>query len=73
MSAIETELFRRRMAGFMQVGMRVHYHPVINESHDGRVYTVRAVDAELGRVWLEGKAEFVIAESVSMATESGEG
>ncbi|WP_448673385.1 hypothetical protein [Pseudoxanthomonas mexicana] len=73
MSAIDTELHRRRMTGFIKVGMRVHYHPVINRAHDGRVYTVRAVDVEQGRVWLEGKSGFVIAEAISCADMEGEG
>jgi hypothetical protein len=69
MSAIETELQRRRMAGFIKEGMAVRYHPIINEEHDGREYVVRAVDVAQGRIWLEGKAGFVTVEAVSSVEE----
>ncbi|CAN7330086.1 hypothetical protein LJR143_001660 [Pseudoxanthomonas sp. LjRoot143] len=73
MSALDREIHRRRMAGFIKVGAQVHYHPIINEQHDGRVYIVRDVDIEQGRVWLEGKSGFVIVDAVSSADASGEG
>lgn len=72
MSAIDNEMQRRRMAGFIKEGMAVHYHPIIDEAHDGRTYIVRAVDVEQGRIWLEGKSGFVTVEAVS-AADAGEG
>ena len=31
------------MTARFEVGDQVHYHPVIGEGHDGRVYTIRWV------------------------------
>jgi hypothetical protein len=55
--------------------VRVHYHPIIGEPHDGKVYTVRAdggpqlLSGHTWVVWLDGKAGCVCCEAVSEAPE----
>lgn len=55
----------------ISVGDLVHYHPVIGEPHDGRVYRVRDVcdiPSIKGAIWLEGKSGCVHPEAVSRAS-----
>ena len=56
----------------MEVGDKVHYHPIIGEPHDGKVYTVR----DLGTLpsghsvaWLAGKSGCVSINALSPAVE----
>ena len=53
---------------WLRLGARVLYHPVLGEPHNGRVYTVRAVQiAASGHAvaWLDGKSGFVAARNLS--------
>ena len=53
------------------IGDKVHYHPIIGESHDGKVYEIRDL-GELGHgaevAWLKGKAGCVVLEALSPAS-----
>lgn len=63
-----------------QIGDSVHYHPIIGEEHDGKVYEIWAVDPSLGGsgqpvAWLKGKSGCVHQEALSTASreENGNG
>lgn len=51
-------------------GQAVHYHPIIGEAHDGKVYVITHVGrAHSGHrvAWLDGKSGFVVLEALSAA------
>lgn len=55
------------------VGDRVHYHTIIGEPHDGKVYEVYAVDPNLGGskqsvAWLKGKSGCVSQQALAAAS-----
>ena len=56
-----------------KVGDKVHYHPIIGEAHDGKVYEIRHVDripsAKKPVAWLVGKAGCVCVEALSKASQ----
>lgn len=56
-------------AAWIRAGELVHYHPVIGEGYDGRIYRVRTNPELLSGhswvVWLEGKAGCVAIEALS--------
>ena len=56
------------------LGDRVHYHSVLGEDHDGKIYYVREVqfsDSRRGPVyWLTDKAGYVLEAALSLAEPS---
>ena len=51
---------------------RVHYHPIIGEPHDGRVYVVSTIGRLGGHTdvaWLVGKSGCVAIDALSPVTE----
>lgn len=56
------------------LGDRVHYHPVLGEEHDGKIYYVRTAqfnDTQRGPVyWLTKKAGYVLEAALSLAKPS---
>lgn len=57
----------------LTTGTKVHYHPIIGEAHDGKVYSVRAVgtipSSKNPVVWLNEKVGCVCIESLSLARD----
>lgn len=53
-------------------GDKVHYHPIIGRSHDGKIYTVEGTGIISGDVvyFLKEKSGCVSAEAVSTAKEN---
>lgn len=51
-------------------GALVHYSPIIGETHDGKVYTVKCLGELAGRqvAWLHGKSGCVAIEAISPAS-----
>jgi hypothetical protein len=52
------------------VGDLVHYHPIIDEPHDGKIYEIWALDPNLGGskqavAWLKGRSGCVSQEALS--------
>ncbi len=61
-----------------KVGDLVHYHPIIGEAHDGKLYEVHAVNPDLGGsgqavAWLVGKSGCVSMAALTAAPSSGSG
>ena len=55
-----------------KVGDRVHYHTIIGEPHDGKVYQIWALEPNLGGnkqavAWLVGKSGCVSQQALSAA------
>jgi NTP pyrophosphatase (non-canonical NTP hydrolase) len=64
---------RRGVPDWCVPGARAHYHPIIGEAHDGKVYAVLDVGhVGNGRpvAWLVGKSGCVAIEALSPALES---
>ena len=55
---------------YVELDMHVHYHPILDGPHDGKIYTVRAVEMlSSGHdvAWLLGKAGCVSIKNLSPA------
>lgn len=54
-----------------KVGDNVHYHPIIGEPHNGKVYRIRTIDripsSPAPVAWLDGKSGCVCMEALSAA------
>lgn len=56
----------------LKVGDSVHYHPIIGEDHDGKIYEIRDLGDLPGDrpvAWLKGKAGCVALDALSRARE----
>lgn len=54
---------------WLTVGARVHYHPIIGEAHDGKVYRVTgftALNSGVLVAYLNSKAGCVAVEALSL-------